>query len=911
MTENDNQTTETIIFDGFDTDTEGDEDIHLCKKCKLVFTNLSDYLQHKVKHDNFKVKLSRTSDRRMLVPQLVQKPEKATQERGSGKENKQQRKRGKKKVAEPVNPELVITEKQSYWCPKCNIKFNREATLRRHVEYVHDQSGEYTTSVGDGSDGEEKSEVQEEIEATVQEDPDPTDTDFNIKEELRVTTKSNTKEVQVEHIPIQTEDRGDRPYICSMCGHRFKEAPILRAHMLTHSTSRDFPCSIEGCNYAFKTKGSLKRHMRRHTGERPFKCDECGRTFTESGALTRHLKSRVPCKNKSDLDLPRYGKRWSANAMYGPQAKVEPKLIPSGEDEEQEEAVRDMETECAIAEVIASNENGEAAATVEEINMDVVTLSTDNILEGEIINPTQCKVCKEDFLSCDILKIHLRAHLADIPFRCGMCHFVAESRSQLSNHMTTLHQNQLKGSELINQIPEGTSISENNQDQSRVARIAVNQLLELPSNMELEEPEPSIHRARNIYKCPVCARAVKSQNYLRLHMKSHIGDRPHKCLHCHKSFITKDTLSKHLSVHNESRNFKCGQCGKLFKRISHVREHLKIHSVDRPFMCTVCHKAFKTNNAMKVHLRTHTTILPYVCPFCRRRFREKGSLLRHQRMHTGERPFKCQHCLRAFAEHGTLNRHLKAKVPCTRQLQEAREKEKKEFTVLAEFSSVVADTQQYIVDDEQSQSQSQEEEEATEYVVVQTGLSAEDLQNVEIITEGEVDQNFLEGVQVTDDFVVITDADENMKILNSKTGETLAMMPISTINDGGQVVTLPLSDNQIEAVAMAPSSVGEIEAVTIDPSDINKIEAVAMNPSAVSDGQNEETLETITLLASSVEDMRSDGNSAGEKGAISGNSKAEVASTNEIEAVAMAPDANIGDTLQQAMMAASVAEDQV
>lgn len=196
-------------------------------------------------------------------------------------------------------------------------------------------------------------------------------------------------------------------------------------------------------------------------------------------------------------------------------------------------------------------------------------------------------------------------------------------------------------------------------------------------------------------------------------------------------------------------------------------------------------------------------------------------------------------------------------------------------------------------------------------MVVQTGLSAEDLQNVEIITEGEVDQNFLEGVQVTDDFVVITDADENMKILNSKTGETLAMMPISTINDGGQVVTLPLSDNQIEAVAMAPSSVGEIEAVTIDPSDINKIEAVAMNPSAVSDGQNEETLETITLLASSVEDMRSDGNSAGEKGAISGNSKAEVASTNEIEAVAMAPDANIGDTLQQAMMAASVAEDQV
>lgn len=140
---------------------------------------------------------------------------------------------------------------------------------------------------------------------------------------------------------------------------------------------------------------------------------------------------------------------------------------------DEQEAVKDMETECAIAEVIASNEEGEVGgAEVEEINMDVVSLTTDNILGEEIINPTQCKVgighsvhvqlvvygfhgflflflslfkvCKEDFLSCDILKIHLRAHLADIPFRCGMCHFVAESRSQLSNHMTTLHQNQLK-----------------------------------------------------------------------------------------------------------------------------------------------------------------------------------------------------------------------------------------------------------------------------------------------------------------------------------------------------------------------------------------------------------------------------------------------------------------------------------
>lgn len=102
----------------------------------------------------------------------------------------------------------------------------REATLKRHVEYVHDQSGEYTTSMGDGSDNETNKAGEE--EASAQEELDPTDTDFNFQEELRVTTKSSTKEVQVEHIPAhQVEERGDRPYACNICGNRFKEVWLV------------------------------------------------------------------------------------------------------------------------------------------------------------------------------------------------------------------------------------------------------------------------------------------------------------------------------------------------------------------------------------------------------------------------------------------------------------------------------------------------------------------------------------------------------------------------------------------------------------------------------------------------------------------------------------------------------------
>lgn len=92
---------------------------------------------------------------------------------------------------------------------------------------------------------------------------------------------------------------------------------------------------------------------------------------------------------------------------------------------------------------------------------------------------------------------------------------------------------------------------------------------------------------------------------------------------------------------------------------------------------------------------------------------------------------------------------------------------------------------------------------------MQTDLGDENVQNVEIITDGEVDSAFLEGVQVTEDYVVVTDADENMKILDSRTGETIAMMPISSIADSDNHIVTMTTDNQIEAVAMAPVEVSD------------------------------------------------------------------------------------------------------
>jgi len=32
-----------------------DDDVHMCRKCNIIFYDVQKYLEHKVKHDNYKV----------------------------------------------------------------------------------------------------------------------------------------------------------------------------------------------------------------------------------------------------------------------------------------------------------------------------------------------------------------------------------------------------------------------------------------------------------------------------------------------------------------------------------------------------------------------------------------------------------------------------------------------------------------------------------------------------------------------------------------------------------------------------------------------------------------------------------------------------------------------------------------
>lgn len=323
-----------------------------------------------------------------------------------------------------------------------------------------------------------------------------------------------------------------KPYMCAVCGKRFKAKHDFTKHSRVHTGVRPYSC--KECDKSFTQIGHLTVHLRVHNGVKPYKCTLCPMKFTTRGALKNHDLVHTGHK---PFECEHCKKTFARADHYKAHQLTHTGVKPFA---------------CNIC-----HKQFSAKYDVKK-----------HLRVHSAVKYT-CNVCQKIFKSEKYLAVHVRAHSGIIPYKCDICEKPFSDKYFLKRHIKK------HSPEYVEQKLE-KEIKPKEKHQSQPIKCeACDKVFLFNSHMQIHYAR--VHSELTPYECELCQKQFHTIHDLKRHLKSH-SEKTYQCELCKKMFRRKAYLKAHFQMHTKPEEVKCDVCNKTFKYLKTLAKHIKTHA---------------------------------------------------------------------------------------------------------------------------------------------------------------------------------------------------------------------------------------------------------------------------------------------------------------------------------------------
>ncbi|XP_031460807.1 zinc finger protein 420-like isoform X2 [Phasianus colchicus] len=273
----------------------------------------------------------------------------------------------------------------------------------------------------------------------------------------------------------------------------------------------------------------------------------------------------------------------------------------------------------------------------------------------------KCKHCDYATAVHSNFKQHLKIHTDKGQFVCQECNKTFKTSNRLQRHRL-LHANDqyefshyfyadshLENLGLHHEMQLGTCPERDfgsSQGFSGVCSMLASEMYGEQTDTKRDKDDLLAQSEPRFYQCAECEYSTYILSNLRLHVRTHTGEKPYSCSVCQKEFRTSSHLKRHQVLHCNTEHLKCRKCDYSTNKWLSLKQHLASHAVN------------ESSTTGSLCEQKPLPVKIYTCEECGYITVHNGNFKQHLRIHTGEKPFKCGQCGVAFRTSSHLKRHL-------------------------------------------------------------------------------------------------------------------------------------------------------------------------------------------------------------------------------------------------------------